>query len=112
MTTSQFMEQVKYMSAMQQELAHSISQINSIQSARVHIASAKQSVFVRDRTPTKASVVINPQPGRQSRGLARVATEIRTVRPTDLARSQLPDRIETATDFIYKPDAWWRGERG
>jgi len=57
-------------------------------------------------------VVINPQPGRQSRGLAKVATEIRTVRPTDLARSQLPDRIETATDFIYKPDAWWRGERG
>lgn len=65
MTTSQFMEQVKYMSAMEQELAHSISQINSIQSARVHIASAKQSVFVRDRTPTKASVVINPQPGRR-----------------------------------------------
>jgi flagellar M-ring protein FliF len=65
MTTSQFMEQVKYMNAIEQELAMSISQINSIQAARVHIASPKQSVFVRDRTPAKASVVVTPQAGRR-----------------------------------------------
>jgi flagellar M-ring protein FliF len=65
MTTSQFMEQVKYMNAMEQELARSISQISTIKSARVHIAAAKQSVFVRDRTPTKASLVVTPQPGRR-----------------------------------------------
>ncbi len=65
MTTSQFMEQVKYMNAMEQELARSVSQISTIKSARVHIAAAKQSVFVRDRTPTKASLVVTPQPGRR-----------------------------------------------
>ena len=64
MTTSQFMEQVRYVSAMEHELARSISQISTIQSARVHLASPKQSVFVRDRTPAKASVVVAPYPGR------------------------------------------------
>ncbi len=64
MTTSQFMEQVRYVSAMESELARSISQIASIQSARVHLASPKQSVFVRNRTPAKASAVVTPYPGR------------------------------------------------
>jgi flagellar M-ring protein FliF len=65
MTSSQFMEQVRYVSAMEQELARSITQINTIRSARVHLASPKQSVFVRNRTPAKASVVVSPYPGRQ-----------------------------------------------
>ena len=64
MTTSQFMEQVRYTAAMEQELARSITQIDSIHSARVHLAMPKQSVFVRDRTPPKASVVVTPFPGR------------------------------------------------
>jgi flagellar M-ring protein FliF len=64
MTTSQFMEQVRYNSAMEQELARSIQQIESIQTARVHLATTKPSVFVRDRTPPKASVVVTPQAGR------------------------------------------------
>jgi len=64
MTTSQFMEQVRYTAAMEQELARTITQIDSIQNARVHLAMPKQSVFVRDRTPPKASVVVTPYPGR------------------------------------------------
>jgi flagellar M-ring protein FliF len=64
MTTSQFMEQVKYTSAMEQELAKSITNIDSIQAARVHLATPKQSVFVRDRTAPKASVVVTTFPGR------------------------------------------------
>jgi len=64
MTTSQFMEQVRYTAAIEQELVRSILQIDSISAARVHLALAKQSAFVRDRTPPKASVVVTPQPGR------------------------------------------------
>lgn len=64
MTTSQFMEQVKVNAAMEQELARSVMQIASIQSARVHLATPRQSVFVRDRVPPKASVVVSPFPGR------------------------------------------------
>jgi flagellar M-ring protein FliF len=64
MTTSQFMEQVRVNAAMEQELARSVMQIATVQSARVHLAQPKQSVFVRDRTPPKASVVVAPHPGR------------------------------------------------
>ncbi len=65
MTTSQFMEQVRYISAIEQELAHSITNIATIESARVHLAAPKQSVFVRNRTPAKASVVVAPYAGRK-----------------------------------------------
>ena len=64
MTTSQFMEQARYNAAIEQELARSIGQISGVQHARVHLATPKQSVFVRDRTPPKASVVLNRHPGR------------------------------------------------
>ncbi len=64
MTTSQFMEQVRYVAAMEQELARTILQIQSVQHARVHLAMPKQSAFVRDKTPPKASVVITPFAGR------------------------------------------------
>ena len=64
MTTSQFMEQVQYNNAVEIELARTIAEISSIESARVHIAAPKQSVFVRDRQPAKASVVVKPFRGR------------------------------------------------
>lgn len=64
MTTSQFMEQVKYNNAIEIELARTISQISTIETARVHLAAPKQSVFVRDRQPAKASVIVKPYRGR------------------------------------------------
>jgi flagellar M-ring protein FliF len=64
MTTSQFMEQVRYQGAMEKELAASITRIGTIETARVHLAAPKQSVFVRDRQPAKASVIVTPFPGR------------------------------------------------
>tara|TARA_S200000501_G_scaffold373088_1_gene419464 strand:- start:141 stop:2162 length:2022 start_codon:yes stop_codon:yes gene_type:complete len=64
MTTSQFMEQVQYNSAIEQELARTIMQISTIKEARVHLALPKQSVFVRERATPKASVVVTPHSGR------------------------------------------------
>lgn len=63
-TTSRFMEQVSYRAAIESELAESIEQIGSISSARVHIAESHQSAFVRNKSPSKASVVVKPYPGR------------------------------------------------
>ena len=64
MTTSQFMEQARYSAAIEQELAKSITQIGTIQSARVHLAQTKQSPFAREQTPVKASVIVTPFSGR------------------------------------------------
>ncbi len=63
-TTSRFMEQVSYRAAMESELAKTVEQIGSISSARVHIAESHQSAFVRNKSPSKASVVVKPYPGR------------------------------------------------
>ncbi len=64
LTTSQFMEQARYSAAIEQELAKSITQIGTIQSARVHLAQTKQSPFAREQTPVKASVIVTPFSGR------------------------------------------------
>lgn len=62
--TSQFLEQVNYQRALEGELASTIESINAVQSARVHLALPKQSVFVRDQQKPTASVLVNLQPGR------------------------------------------------
>lgn len=62
--TSQFMEVARYQRALEGELARTIITLNNVQSARVHLAIPKQSVFVRNRQRPSASVVIGLYPGR------------------------------------------------
>ena len=65
MGTSQFIEQKRYQLAIEEELAHSISSIQAVQAARVHLAVPKQSVFVRDRVEPTASVILTVAQGRR-----------------------------------------------
>lgn len=62
---SQFLEQVNFQRAMEGELARTISAIASVQSARVHLAIPKPSVFVRDKELPTASVLLNLHAGRR-----------------------------------------------
>lgn len=62
--TSQFMEKARYHHALEGELARSISELDVIDSSRVHLAIPKQSVFVRDRKEPSASVLVNLKQGR------------------------------------------------
>ncbi|OHZ02611.1 flagellar basal-body MS-ring/collar protein FliF [Salinicola sp. MIT1003] len=61
---SQFAEQVNYQRALEGELARTIGTLGSVERARVHLAMAKPSVFVRESEPASASVVLDLQPGR------------------------------------------------
>jgi flagellar M-ring protein FliF len=61
---SQFAEQVNYQRALEGELAHTIQSIASVQSARVHMAIPKPSVFVREEQKPTASVLLTLYPGR------------------------------------------------
>ncbi|MFQ5469326.1 MAG: flagellar basal-body MS-ring/collar protein FliF [Gammaproteobacteria bacterium] len=61
---SQFMENARYQRALEGELARTISAINSVRSARVHLAIPKQSAFIRNRKKPTASVTIDLFPGR------------------------------------------------
>jgi flagellar M-ring protein FliF len=61
---SQFAEQVNFQRGLQGELASSIEALGPVSRARVHLAMAKPSVFIRDREPAKASVVLTLEAGR------------------------------------------------
>ena len=62
--SSQFLEQVNYQRALEGELARSVQSLSAVQSARVHLAIAKPSVFSREKQPPSVSVLLNLHPGR------------------------------------------------
>ncbi|WP_077001308.1 flagellar basal-body MS-ring/collar protein FliF [Variovorax sp. KK3] len=62
--TSQFAEQVNYQRGLEGELARSIESIGTVESARVHLALPKPSLFVRDQKKPSASVVLALHRGR------------------------------------------------
>jgi flagellar M-ring protein FliF len=62
--TSQFMEATRYRRGLEGELARTITSMNSVRSARVHLAIPKSSVFVRDAREPRASVFVELYPGR------------------------------------------------
>lgn len=62
--TSQFAEQINYQRGLEGELARSIESIGTIESARVHLALPKPSLFVRDQKKPSASVVLSLMRGR------------------------------------------------
>src|SRR5690606_11508218 len=61
---SQFAEQISYQRGLEGELARSIQAMHSVESARVHLAMPRQSLFVRERQAPTASVLLNLYPGR------------------------------------------------
>ena len=61
---SQFMEKARHQRALEIELARTVQSLRSVQSARVHLAVPRQSVFVRNRQKARASVVVDLYPGR------------------------------------------------
>lgn len=62
--SSRLVENARYQKAMEGELARTISTLSSVQSARVHLATPKKSVFVQPRQVVSASVVVKLYPGR------------------------------------------------
>lgn len=62
--TSRLIEDARHHRAIEGELARSIATLDSVESARVHLALPRQSVFVRERTRPTASVLVNLYAGR------------------------------------------------
>ncbi len=88
--TSQFMETARYRRSLEGELARTITSVNAVRSARVHLAIPKQSVFVRDGREPSASVFLEIFPGRaleshQAAGIANlVAASISELKPENV----------------------------
>ncbi len=62
---SQFLENARYQHALETELSRTISQLQPVRSARVHLAIPQRSAFVRNRQQPSASVLVALYPGRR-----------------------------------------------
>ncbi|GHU12113.1 flagellar M-ring protein [Betaproteobacteria bacterium] len=90
---SQFNEQVNYQRALEGELARTIQSLNSVLSARVHLAIPKQTAFLRDSEKPSASVMVQLRPGRflDANQLAGIV---------HLISSSVPKMSESAVNII------------
>ena len=62
---SSLMESARYQSVLETELARTIIKVQGVESARVHLALPKPSVFLRDAHKATASVMVQLYPGRR-----------------------------------------------
>jgi flagellar M-ring protein FliF len=90
---SQFMEGARYQHALETELARTISNLQPVAAARVHLALPRQSAFVRDRRPPSASVFLQLKPGR------RLESE-QTTAIINLVASSIPELEATQVTLI------------
>ncbi len=82
--TSRQMEDARRHRALEGELARSIATLDSVDTARVHLALPRDSVFVRDRVKPSASVLLTLHPGR-------VLNEQRVAGIVHLVSSSIPE---------------------
>ena len=88
--TSQFIENTRYHRGLEGELARTITSINSVRTARVHLAIPKRSVFVRDVRKPTGSVFLEVYPGREVKPeqvkaiVNLVASSISELQPADV----------------------------
>jgi flagellar M-ring protein FliF len=63
--SSSMMESARYQSVLETELARTIVKVQGVQTARVHLALPKPTVFLRDERKATASVMLQLYPGRR-----------------------------------------------
>jgi flagellar M-ring protein FliF len=65
---TEFLQQVNYRRALEGELTRTITSLQEVRKARVHLAIPEKAVFARDRKQPTASVVVDLLPGTQLNG--------------------------------------------
>ncbi len=63
--TTEFAEHINYQRALEGELERSVMALAEVQQARVHLTFPKDSVFLDQRQPGKASILVRLRPGAQ-----------------------------------------------
>ena len=89
-TDSQFIESARYQRSLEIELQRTISSIRAVNGARVHLAIPRQTVFVRERTPASASVLLELHQGRRLEpGQVEAIVNLVASSVPDMERSQI-----------------------
>ncbi len=72
---TEFVQNINYQRALQGELSRTINQFDEVESSRIHIVMSKKSLFLDEKEPATASIVIKLRPGaflkrRQIQGIS------------------------------------------
>lgn len=101
---SQMMETARFQRALEGELARTISSMRGVESARVHLAIPKQTVFLRDQKHPSASVMVNLFSGRTldegqvSAIVHMVASSVPNLQPQQVTVVDQSGRLLTTPD--------------
>jgi len=88
--STDFEQKIKYLRALEGELSRTIEGLNPISDASVHIAIPKESVFVEQKLPATASVVVDIKRGlsltnKQITGIKNlISSSVTNLKPTDV----------------------------
>src|ERR1700733_14005844 len=101
---SSMMESARYQSVLETELARTIMKVQGVQSARVHLALPKPSVFLQDAHKATASVMLQLYPGRRLEP-GQVAAIVHLVASSvpELAASDVT-LVDQAGSLLNSPD--------
>jgi flagellar M-ring protein FliF len=102
--SSSMMETARYQSVLETELARTIIKVQGVQTARVHLALPKPSVFLRDPRKATASVMLQLYPGRRLEP-GQVAAIVHLVASSvpELAASDVT-LVDQAGSLLNSPD--------
>jgi flagellar M-ring protein FliF len=100
---SQFAEQLTYQRGLEGELSRTIQAIQSVQSARVHLALSRGSAFLREQAKPSASVLVHLHPGR-----TLDATHVAAI--VHLVSNSVPDLSTKSVTVVDQNGALLSGE--
>ena len=99
-----FLQRVNYQRALEGELSRTISSLKAVESARVHLALPKESLFISEEKPPKASVFLKLKPGarlsrREVQGIVNlVASSVTGLVPENITV------VDTSGKVLYRED--------
>ncbi|WP_022853677.1 flagellar basal-body MS-ring/collar protein FliF [Thermodesulfatator atlanticus] len=113
-----FLERVNYQRALEGELSRTIMSLSAVEAARVHLALPKESVFIEEEKPPKASVFVKLKEGkrltrREVEGIVNlVASAVPGLSPENvtvvdtkgkvLYRAETPEERLTSEQLAYR----------
>ena len=107
--TSEFIENINYIRALQGELSKTIASIEEVESARVLLNIPKETLYMEEEKPSSASIVLSL---RKAQGLSSEQAQSIAYLVSSSVKNLKPENITIVDDkgnLLYSPEFAWGG---